>query len=110
MNYVAHRADMDGTINKSTWGFGGYMEECGGHLMGEKVPKDGQTTFLMDIHHCYPRAYIHHHKLQNPKNFPDRFSYQGPAKVVDIVKQIDGLIDGTNPAYTEMGIPNTTDV
>jgi hypothetical protein len=78
--------------------------------MGEKVPKGGQTTFLMDIHHPYPRAYIHRHKLQNPKNCPDGFSCQGPAKVIDIVKQIDGLIDGTDPACTETVIPNTTDV
>ena len=67
MNYVTHRADMDGTFDESTWGLGGYMGECGGHLMGKKVPKGGHTTFLMDTHHCYPRAYIHHHKLQNPK-------------------------------------------
>ena len=76
--------------------------------MGKNVPKGGQTTFLMDIHHGYSGAYIHCHKLQNPKNCPDRFSYQGHAKVVDIVKQIDGLIDGTDPAYTETVIPNTT--
>ncbi len=65
---------------------------------------------MVDIHRLYPRAYIYRHKLQNPKMCPDGFSYQGPAKVVDIVKQIDGLIDGTDPTYTEMVIPNTTDV
>ena len=64
----------------------------------------------MDIHRRYPRAYINRHKLQNPKMRPDGFSYQGPAEVVDIVKKIDGLIDGTDPAYTEMVIPNTSDV
>ena len=86
------------------------MGECGGRLMGKKVPKGGQTTFLMDMHPCFPRAYIHCHKLQNPKMHLDGFSYQGPAKVVDIVKQIDDLIDGTDPAYTVTVIPNTTDV
>ena len=63
MNYVSRRADMDGTIDESAWGFGGYMGECGGRLIGKKVPQGGKTTFLMDIHHCYPRAYIHPHKL-----------------------------------------------
>jgi hypothetical protein len=87
MNYVTGRADMDGTINQFTWGFGGYMGECGGRLVGIKVPKGGQITFLMDIHCCYPRAYNH-------QTCPDGFSYQGPAKVVDSVKKIDGLIDG----------------
>ncbi len=110
MNYITRRAVMDGTMNEATWGLGRYMGECGGHLMGKKVPKGGQTTFLMDIHRRYPRASIHRHKLQNPKTRPDGFSYQGPAKVVDIVKPIDGLIDGTDPAYTETVIPNTTDV
>jgi hypothetical protein len=86
------------------------MGECGGRLMGKKVPKGGQTTFLMDIHRHYSRAYIHRHKLQHPKTRPDGFSYQRPAKVVDIVKQVDGLIDETDPAYTEAVIPNTTDV
>ena len=64
----------------------------------------------MDIHRRYPRAYIHRHRLQNPKNCLDGFSYEESAKVVDIVKQIDGLVDGMDPAYTEMVIPNTTDV
>jgi hypothetical protein len=64
----------------------------------------------MNIHHRYPRVFIHRHKLQNPKTRPDGFRYQGPAKVVDIVSQIDSLIDGTDPAYTEMVIPNTMDV
>ena len=30
--------------------------------------------------------------------------------MVEIVSQIDSLIDGTEPAYTETVIPNTTDV
>ena len=81
-----------------------------GHLIGKKVPKGGQTTFLMDIHHRYPRAFIHCHKLQNPKTHPDGFRYQGPVKVVDIVSQIDSLIDGTDPVYMEIVIPNTMDV
>ena len=50
MNYVTRRADSDGTTDESSWGFRGYMGECGGCLIGKKVPNRGQTTFLMDIH------------------------------------------------------------
>jgi hypothetical protein len=110
MNYVTKRADSDGTIDESSWGFGGYMAECGGRLIGKKVPKGGQTTFWMDIHRRYPRAYIHRHKLQTPATRPDGFSYQGQAEVVDIVTQIDRLIDETEPGYTECILPNTTDL
>jgi hypothetical protein len=45
MNYVTHRADMDGTIYKSTWGFGGYMGECGGCVMGKSYQKEGRLPF-----------------------------------------------------------------
>ena len=64
----------------------------------------------MDIHRRIKGIQTHRHKLQNQKTRPDGYSYQGPVKVVDIVKQINGLIDGTDPAYTETVIPNTTDV
>jgi hypothetical protein len=39
MNYVTHRADMDGTINESTGRFGRYMGECGGRLIRKKGTK-----------------------------------------------------------------------
>ena len=45
MNYVTRRAGMDGTINESTWGFGGYMGECGGNLMEKKYQKEGRLPF-----------------------------------------------------------------
>jgi hypothetical protein len=73
------------------------------------VFKGGQTTFWMDIHRRYPRAYIHRHKLQTTETRPDGFSYQGQAEVVEIVTQIDRLIDGTEPGYTQCILPNTTD-
>jgi hypothetical protein len=110
MNYVTKRADSDGTMDESSWGFGGFMAECGGRLIQKKVPKGGQTTFLMDIYQHYPRAYIHRHKLQTPATRPDGFSYQGQAEAVEIVTQIDRLIDGTELGYTECMLPNTTDV
>jgi hypothetical protein len=45
MNYVTRRADMDGTINESTWGFGGYLGECGGRLMGKRYQKEDRLPF-----------------------------------------------------------------
>ena len=101
MNYVTKRADGDGTMDQSSWGFGGFMAECGGRLIRKKVPKGKQTTFWMDIHQCYHSTYIHLHKLQTPATHPEGFSYQGQAEVVEIVTQIDRLIDGTEPGYTE---------
>jgi hypothetical protein len=59
------------------------MAECGGRLIGKKVPKQGQTTFWMDVHQCYPRAYIHRHKLQTTATRPEGFSDQGQAEVVE---------------------------
>ena len=104
MNYVTKRADSDGTMNESSWGFGGYMAECGCPIINKKVSKGGHTTFWMDIHRSYPRAYIHRHKLQTTATHPDGFRYQGQAEVVEIVTQIDRLIDGTEPGYTEYTI------
>jgi hypothetical protein len=37
MNYVTKMADLDATIDKSTWGFGGYMADCGGRLINKPV-------------------------------------------------------------------------
>jgi len=110
MSYVTKRADSDGTADESSWGFGGYMAECGGQLIGKKVPNGGQKTFWMDIHQHYPRAYIHQHTMQTPATRPDGFSYQGQAEVVDIATQIDRLIDGTELGYTECILSNTTDL
>jgi hypothetical protein len=37
MNYVTQRADLDATIDESTWGFGGFSGECGGRLINKPV-------------------------------------------------------------------------
>jgi hypothetical protein len=39
MNYLTLRADSDGTIDETTWGFGGYGGEAVGRLMNKKVTK-----------------------------------------------------------------------
>jgi hypothetical protein len=37
MNYVTKRADSVGTMDASSWVFGGFMAECGGRLIGKKI-------------------------------------------------------------------------
>ena len=39
MNYVTKTADLDATIDESTWGFGGYMADCGGRLINKPVSR-----------------------------------------------------------------------
>jgi hypothetical protein len=50
MNYVTLRADLDGTIDETTWVFCGYCGEVDGRLLSKKVPKGGQSTMFYDIH------------------------------------------------------------
>ena len=50
MNYLTLRADSDGTIDETTWGFGGYGGEAVGRLMNKKATKGGQSTMFYDIH------------------------------------------------------------
>jgi hypothetical protein len=50
MNYLTLRADSDGTIDETTWGFGGYGSEAVGRLMNKKATKGGQSTMFYDIH------------------------------------------------------------
>ena len=50
MNYLTKRADLDGTVDKTTWGFGGYGGKAVGRLRDKKVTKRGQSTMYYDIH------------------------------------------------------------
>ena len=47
MNLFTMRADMDSGLDETTWGFMGYMAECGGRLKNKPVSK-GDVLFL-----CY---------------------------------------------------------
>ena len=60
--------------------------------MKKPVSKGGQTTIAIDIHHHYPRAYVHRHSLQTASTRPAGFGQQGPAEVVWLMKQLDALI------------------
>jgi hypothetical protein len=100
MNYVTLRADLDGTIDETTWGFCGYCGEVGGRLLNKKVPKGGgQPTMLYDIHQRYPRACIHRHKLQKR---PEGFNAQGPSEVYHLSRTIDALVVNGDP--TDCGV------
>ena len=39
MNNVTELADLDGTFDESTWGFGGYSGDCGGRLINKPVSR-----------------------------------------------------------------------
>ncbi len=39
MNYVSKRADLDVTVDESTWGFGGYSGDCGQRLLNKPVSR-----------------------------------------------------------------------
>jgi hypothetical protein len=39
MNYCTAEADLDQTIDESTWGFAGFSGEAGGRLMNKPVKK-----------------------------------------------------------------------
>jgi hypothetical protein len=47
MNYVTRRAELDATIDESTWGFGGFAGDCGRRLINKPVSrgKPGTISF-----------------------------------------------------------------
>jgi len=46
MNYVTDEADLDCTIDETTWGFSGYSAEAGGRLINKPVSK-GECTWSL---------------------------------------------------------------
>ncbi len=65
-------------------------------------------TIFYDIHQCYPRAYIHRHKLQKQ---PEGFNQQRPAEVVDLVTMLDSLLVNGNSTKRETNeIQNPTGI
>jgi len=51
MNYCTLTADLDPTMDESTWGFGGYMGEAGWRLMNKPFPK-GKKNTCRYLHIC----------------------------------------------------------
>ena len=98
MNNVTGQADLDNTLDESTWGFGGYMGDVGGKLIGKPVDRGGQIAMIYDINRRYPRGYVHRHKCHE-RVAP--FKSVGQSEVVMLVDQLDRLITGN-------GMPPTT--
>jgi hypothetical protein len=48
MNYVTARANLDCTIDKTTWGFSGYSGEAGGRLLNKPVSM-GESPYYYGI-------------------------------------------------------------
>ena len=56
MNYVTKTADLDATIDESTWGFGGYSGECGWRLINKPVSR-GQLICNLCYFSLHPLTY-----------------------------------------------------
>jgi len=54
----------------------------------------GQTTIVIDVHHRYPRAYIHRHSLQTPATRPPGFRQEGPSEVDNLCEEIKHMVEG----------------
>jgi hypothetical protein len=54
----------------------------------------GQTTMLYDVSRRFPWHYVHRHKLTD-KRRPPGFNQEEPAKIVQMVNEIDKLIRRT---------------
>jgi hypothetical protein len=56
MNYVTERADLDSTIDETTWGFCGFSGDAGWRLMNKPKSKGDVVScfnkFLLDITFC----------------------------------------------------------
>ena len=91
MNHFTLLAELDATLDELTWGFGGYMGDCGGRLINKPVGKGGQTTMVFDISRRYPRAYVHRHKMHER---PDGFTAVGKFKIKHLLDQIEKLVVG----------------
>ena len=104
MNYVTRRADLDGTVDETTWGFGGFMGDCGQRLINKPVSKGGQIVMMYDVNKRYPRAYVHRHSCHPPD---DVFNVKGPAEIMMLVKQLDELVIGAHEASIAIVNPAT---
>ena len=49
MNYLTKKADEDGTMDETTWGFSGFGTEATYRMQGKKKDKGGQTTLLSTL-------------------------------------------------------------
>jgi len=54
MNYVTRRADLDATIDESTWGFGGFAGDCGRRLLNKPVSRGKPGTISFEYSFYVP--------------------------------------------------------
>ena len=101
MNHFTLWAELDAALDESTWGFGGYMEDCGGRLINKPGGKGGQTTMMFDISCCYPRAYVHRHKIHER---PDGFTAEGKFEIKHLIDQIEKLVVGGGATDDELNV------
>jgi hypothetical protein len=61
MNYVTELADLDSTIDETTWGFSGFFGDAGWRLMNKPKSKGGVVSCLnkclLDISFCLRLTY-----------------------------------------------------
>jgi len=44
---VTKKADLDATVDESTWGFGGYSGECGSRLINKPVSRGKFCVYFL---------------------------------------------------------------
>ena len=101
MNHFTLWAELDAALDESTWGFGGYMEDCGGRLINKPGGKGGQTTMKFDVSRCYPRAYVHQHKIHERQ---DGFTAEGKFEIKHLIDQIEKLVVGGGATDDELNV------
>ena len=96
LNAITLYADQNQTVDESTWGHSDYGEAGSGltgRLRGKKVPKGGQVVFISDSRRFRPHAYVHRHKLHEPK---DGLTRQGTIEMHNLMNQVKEMVIDTD--------------
>jgi len=90
-NAISLYAEENQTVDETTWGHAGFGEAGSGltgRLMNKKVNKGGQTTIMSDSRRFRPRAYIHRHKMHDPKGM----TRKGCTELAHLIQDINSMI------------------
>ena len=104
-NAITLYAEENQTVDETTWGHAGFGEAGSGltgRLMNKKVNKGGQTTIMTNSRRFRPHAYIHRHKMHNPKGM----TRKGCVEMVHLIESINSLI--INPPAPRTNSNRTT--
>jgi len=100
-NAITKFAEGHQTVDETTWGHAGFAEAgtgLAGRLMNKKVNKGGQITIMTDSKRFRPRAFIHRHKLHEPKAGMTR---RGTIELCQLIRDIDSMIiEDNEPSVT----------